>query len=114
MNDMHNDHRILLFIMFLYNMSDLDLYVMTLCDCRKDSLLIFGAYVSGILTVLEILGHFLFQGSRGRWDHPVWSRYMYIYHQMFLDSRNKNMYGLGVGILIVFEIFSQFPIWRVG
>jgi hypothetical protein len=29
---------------------------------------------------------------------------------MFLDTRNKNMYGLGVDILTVVEIFSQFPI----
>jgi hypothetical protein len=28
---------------------------------------------------------------------------------MPLDPRNMNIYGLGVGILIVFEIFSNFP-----
>ena len=31
-----------------------------------------------------------------------------IYHQMFLDTRNKNMYGLGVGISRDFKIFSNF------
>jgi hypothetical protein len=49
-------------------------------------------------TVFEILGHFLFKGGQ---DHPI-------YHQMFLDTRNKNIYGLGVGISIIFEIFSNF------
>jgi hypothetical protein len=27
---------------------------------------------------------------------------------MLLDTRNKNMYGLGVGILTVFKIFGHF------
>jgi hypothetical protein len=27
---------------------------------------------------------------------------------MLFDARNKNIYGLGVGISIVFEIFSNF------
>jgi hypothetical protein len=33
------------------------------------------------------------------------------FHQMFLDTRNKNMYGLEVGISMVFKIFRQFPIY---
>jgi hypothetical protein len=33
---------------------------------------------------------------------------------MFLDTRNKNKTGLGIGISTVFEIFSQFPISGVG
>jgi hypothetical protein len=36
------------------------------------------------------------------------------YHQMFLDTRNKNMYDLGVGISMVFKIFRQFPIYGGG
>jgi hypothetical protein len=28
---------------------------------------------------------------------------------MFLDTRNKNIYGLGVGISMVSKIFSYFP-----
>jgi hypothetical protein len=28
---------------------------------------------------------------------------------MFFDIRNKDIYGLGVGISIVIEIFSNFP-----
>jgi hypothetical protein len=30
------------------------------------------------------------------------------YHQMLLDTRNKNISGIGVGILMVFEIFGHF------
>jgi hypothetical protein len=33
---------------------------------------------------------------------------------MFLDTRNKNMYGLGVGISTDFKIFSNFPFQGVG
>jgi hypothetical protein len=29
---------------------------------------------------------------------------------MFLDTRKKKIYGLGVGISTVFEIFGQFPV----
>jgi hypothetical protein len=32
----------------------------------------------------------------------------YIYHQMLLHTRNKNMYGLGVGISTVFEKCGHF------
>jgi hypothetical protein len=28
---------------------------------------------------------------------------------MLLDTRNKNIHGLGVGILTLFKIFSKFP-----
>ena len=34
--------------------------------------------------------------------------------QMFLDTRNKNMYGLGVGILMGFEIQQISHFWGVG
>jgi hypothetical protein len=57
----------------------------------------------------EILGHFLF-----REDRTIPCGHNYIYHQMLLDTRNKNIYGLGVGISIVFEIFSNFPFWGWG
>jgi hypothetical protein len=33
---------------------------------------------------------------------------------MVLDTRNKNMYGLGVGISIVFQIFRNFLFLRGG
>jgi hypothetical protein len=33
---------------------------------------------------------------------------------MFLDTRNKNIYGLGMGISIVFKIFSHFLFLGVG
>jgi hypothetical protein len=54
--------------------------------------------------------------SRGR-NHPILS--WPIHHQMFLDTENKNMYGLGVGIATVFQIFGHFlikgrrdhPVW---
>jgi hypothetical protein len=36
------------------------------------------------------------------------------HHQMVLDTWYKNMYGLGVGISIVFEIFINFPFLGVG
>jgi hypothetical protein len=36
------------------------------------------------------------------------------YNKMFLDTWNKNMYGLGVGISMVFKIFRQFPIYEGG
>jgi hypothetical protein len=66
----------------------------------------------GVSTVFEILGHFLFKGGQ---DHPYghdlhtirWS--LTQRNQMVLDTRNKNLYGLGVGFSIVFEIFSNFP-----
>jgi CRISPR/Cas system CMR-associated protein Cmr3 (group 5 of RAMP superfamily) len=32
----------------------------------------------------------------------------FTYHQMLLDTRNKNTYGLRVGISTVFEIFGHF------
>jgi hypothetical protein len=47
----------------------------------------------GISTLFEIFMHFLFK--RGG-DHPVWS--WPIYHQMFPDTKDTNMYGLGVVI----------------
>jgi hypothetical protein len=37
----------------------------------------------------------------------------HIYYQMLLGTRKKNMYGLGVGISIVYEIFSNFTFLRV-
>jgi hypothetical protein len=40
------------------------------------------------------------------WDHFVWS--WPTYHQMLLDTRNKNMYGLGMGISTVFKTFGHF------
>jgi hypothetical protein len=33
---------------------------------------------------------------------------------MLLDTKNKNKYGLGVGISTVFEIFSHFLFLGVG
>jgi hypothetical protein len=39
-------------------------------------------------------------------DHSVWSSPTY--HQMQLDTRNKNTYGLGMGISMVFEILGHF------
>jgi hypothetical protein len=33
---------------------------------------------------------------------------------MFLDTRNKNIFGLGVWISIVLEILSNFPFLRGG
>jgi hypothetical protein len=50
----------------------------------------------------EILGHFLFKGG---WNHYLWSGV--IYHQMLLHTRNKAIYGLGVGISMVFDILGQ-------
>jgi hypothetical protein len=46
------------------------------------------------------------------WDHPVrsWSTY----HQMFIDTGSRNIYGLWVGIWTNLEIFSQFPIFFLG
>jgi hypothetical protein len=51
----------------------------------------------GISTVFKILGHFLFQVGQ---DHPIWL--LPTYHQMSLDTRIKDIYGLGVGISLVF------------
>jgi hypothetical protein len=51
----------------------------------------------------EINGHFL--DKRG-WDYHI--RSGLAYHQLLLDIRNKNMYGLGMGISVVFEIFGHF------
>jgi hypothetical protein len=36
------------------------------------------------------------------------------YHQKLLDTRNKNIYGLGVGISTLFEIFMHFLFKRGG
>jgi hypothetical protein len=33
---------------------------------------------------------------------------------MLFDTRNKNIYGLGVRISIVFKIFSNSCLWKVG
>jgi hypothetical protein len=38
--------------------------------------------------------------------HPIWS--CPTNHKMFLDTRNKNRYGFGVGISTVFEIVGHF------
>jgi hypothetical protein len=35
-------------------------------------------------------------------------------HDLYTITRKKNIYGLGVGISIVFEIFSNFPFLRGG
>jgi hypothetical protein len=52
-----------------------------------------------------MIGFFLFK--RGRpCDHFVWS--WPTYHHLLLDTRNKNIYGLGVGISVVFEILQNF------
>jgi hypothetical protein len=53
--------------------------------------------------VFEILGYFLFKKGR---DHLVWL--WLTYHQMLLNTRNKNMYGSEVGISTVFEKFGHF------
>ena len=53
--------------------------------------------------VSEILGHFLFSGDRNDVGRS-WS----IYHSMRLYTRNKNIYGLGMGILLVYEILGHF------
>jgi hypothetical protein len=50
----------------------------------------------GISTVFEIYGHSLFQGDGS------------IYHEMFFDTRNNCMYGLGVGISKILEILGHF------
>ena len=39
---------------------------------------------------------------------------MTLYHWMLLNARNKNIYGLGVGISTVFKIFSYFPFKGAG
>jgi hypothetical protein len=57
----------------------------------------------GISIFFEILGHFLFKRE---WDYHV--RSWLTYHQMLLDTRNKNTYGLGVRISTVFQIFGHF------
>jgi hypothetical protein len=57
----------------------------------------------GISTVFKIFGHFLFQE-----DGTTTYCHKLLYHQMFLDTRNNNMYGLGVGISTVFEILGHF------
>jgi hypothetical protein len=48
----------------------------------------------GIWTVIEIIMHFLFKRRRP-WEHFVSS--WRTYYQMLLETRNKNIYGLGVG-----------------
>jgi hypothetical protein len=53
----------------------------------------------GISMVFEILGHSLFNGLL---DHHVQS--CLTYHQMLLDTRNKNIYSLGVENSTVFKI----------
>jgi hypothetical protein len=60
----------------------------------------------GSSTVLEILGHFLSKGGTGY--HVQFRMIMTTYHHMFVDTRNKNIYGLGVGISTVFEILGHF------
>jgi hypothetical protein len=69
-----------------------------LLDSRKKN-----KYGVGISTVFKIFDHFLYQEGQ---DHSVWP--WHTYHQMLLDSRNKNIYGLGVGISTVFEIVGHF------
>jgi hypothetical protein len=59
----------------------------------------------GISTVVEIVGHFLLKMGR-LLDHSVWS--WPTYHQMLLDTKNKNTYGLGVAISVVFGILRHF------
>jgi hypothetical protein len=54
--------------------------------------------------VFKILEHLQFQGDRT----TPYSHYLN-YHQMLLEKRNKNIYGLREGISTVFEIFSNFP-----
>jgi hypothetical protein len=58
----------------------------------------------GISTVFEMLRHFLFKGDKT----IPYGHNLHIYHQMFLDTRNKNIFSLGVVMLIVFEIFNNF------
>jgi hypothetical protein len=51
------------------------------------------------------------------WEFQQFSRYLITFcikrdrttpHQMLLDTRNKNIHGLGVGISTVFEKFGHF------
>jgi hypothetical protein len=51
----------------------------------------------GISTVFQIFGHVLFKGGTGPFHMA-----MTYYHLMLLDTRNTNIYGLGVGISAVF------------
>jgi hypothetical protein len=51
-----------------------------------------------ISTVFEIFGHFLYQGVQ---DNSVWS--WPTYPKMLFDTRNKNIYGLGVGISVILK-----------
>jgi hypothetical protein len=60
----------------------------------------------GISTVFAILRHFETLCVSGEWNHRVWS--WPIYHQISLDTRNKNMYGLGMEISMIFEILGYF------
>jgi hypothetical protein len=53
--------------------------------------------------VFEIFDHFLYQGGQ---DYSIDSSRTF--QQMLLDTRNKDIYGLGVGISTVFEIFGHF------
>jgi hypothetical protein len=53
----------------------------------------------GISTGFEIFGNFLFKGGL---DHPVWA--CPTYHLMLLDTRNKNIYSLGVENSTVFNL----------
>jgi hypothetical protein len=84
------------------------IYTQSYVMCKGDHCLVtLQAYTCdlgvGITTVFEIIGHLLFK--RGRpFDHFVWS--WPTYHYMLLDTRNKNLYGLGVGISVVLRYYN--------
>jgi hypothetical protein len=69
----------------------------------------------GISVVFEILGHFLVKG--GRHHHVVeWLTLCYIMHDTIRCylTQETNIYGLGVRISMVFEIFGHFLFKVVG
>jgi hypothetical protein len=61
--------------------------------------LVVGIYRGGDLNSLQDIRALPVSGGTG----PQCMVMTYIYHQTFLDTRNKNMYGFGVGISTVFK-----------
>jgi hypothetical protein len=56
--------------------------------------------------LIRFLRYFSTSCIMGEQDHSRWL--WHTHHQLLLDARNKNIYGWGVGISTVFEIFGHF------
>jgi hypothetical protein len=70
-----------------------------LLDIRNKNIHVYGLGV-GVSVVFEILQHFLFKGGR---DHHFMTCIIVACHQTLLDTRNKNVCGLRVGISMIFK-----------